>query len=58
MEMYFFKEDMNNNQMDLFNGNTPRHREKVVRGLKKDDSAILPSLQLYHNHVTVLGIER
>ena len=33
------------------NGNTIRHREKVIRGLKKDDSAILAGLQLYHNFV-------
>ena len=43
--------DMNNNQMESFNGNTVRHREKVVRGLKKEDSAILTGLRLYHNHV-------
>ena len=40
-----------NNQMESFNGNTIRHREKVVRGLKKEDSAILTGLQLYHNYV-------
>ena len=37
--------------MESFNGNTVRHREKVVRGLKKEDSAILIGLRLYHNHV-------
>ena len=36
----------NNNQMESFNGNTVRHREKVVRGLKTDDSAILSGLRL------------
>ena len=40
-----------NNQMESFNGATIRHREKVVRGLKRDDSAILTGLQLYHNYV-------
>ena len=40
-----------NNQMESFNGNTIRHREKVIRGLKKDDSAILTGLQLYHNFI-------
>ena len=40
-----------NNQMESFNGNTLRHREKVVRGLKKDDSAIITGLRLYHNFV-------
>ena len=43
--------DTNNNSMESFNGNTVRHREKVVRGLKKEDSAILTGLRLYHNHV-------
>ena len=36
---------------ESFNGNTVRHREKVVRGLKKEDSAILAGLRVYHNHV-------
>ncbi len=43
--------DMNNNQMESFNGATLRHREKVTRGLKKDDSAILSGLRIYHNYV-------
>ena len=43
--------DTNNNQMESFNGNTVRHREKVVGGLKTDDSAILSGLRVYHNHV-------
>ena len=32
-------------------GPPPRIREKVVRGLKREDSAILTGLQIYHNHV-------
>ena len=43
--------DLNNNQMESFNGNTIRLREKVVRGLKREDSAILTGLRLYHNFV-------
>ena len=43
--------DMNNNQMESFNGNTIRLREGVTRGLKKDDSAILSGLHIYHNHI-------
>lgn len=43
--------DMNNNQMESFNGNTYRMREEAARGLKRDDSAILAGLQLYHNFV-------
>ena len=46
-----FDGEHHNNQMESFNGNTIRHREKVVRGLKKEDSAILTGLQLYHNFV-------
>ena len=42
---------MNNNQMESFNGNILRQREKVTRSLKKDDSAILSRLRLYHNFV-------
>ena len=45
------QKDMNNNQMESFNGETVRHREKIVRGLKKEDSAILTGLRIYHNHV-------
>ena len=37
--------------MESFNGNTIRMREKVVRGLKDEDSALLAGLQTYHNHV-------
>ena len=43
--------DMNNNQMESFNGNTVRLREVTVRGLKREDSAILTGLRLYHNFV-------
>ena len=49
---------MDNNQMESFNGATVRHREKVVRGLKKEDSVILTGLRIYHNHVKPhLGLE-
>ncbi|MYH04469.1 MAG: DDE-type integrase/transposase/recombinase [Cenarchaeum sp. SB0669_bin_11] len=40
-----------NNQMESFNGATLRHREKVCRGLKKDDSSIISGLRIYHNFV-------
>ena len=43
--------DMNNNQMESFNGNTVRLREEATRGLKREDSTILTGLRLYHNHV-------
>ena len=46
-----FKGDTNNNQMESFNGNTLRAREKVVRGIKKDDSAILTGMQIHHNYI-------
>ena len=43
--------DRNNNQMEFFNGNMVRLREDVIRGLKKEDSAILSGLRVYHNHI-------
>ena len=43
--------DMNNNQMESFNSNTLRVREKVVRGIKKDDSAIFTGMQIHHNYI-------
>ena len=43
--------DMNNNQMESFNSNTLRAREKVVRGIKKDDSAIITGMQIHHNYI-------
>jgi transposase-like protein len=44
------KGDMNNNKMERFNGEV-RDREKVMRGLKKDDTPILKGYQLFHNFV-------
>ncbi|MCJ7719613.1 transposase [Candidatus Bathyarchaeota archaeon] len=41
---------MNNNKMERFNGGV-RDREKVMRGLKKDDTPILKGYQLFHNFV-------
>lgn len=37
--------------MESFNGATLRHREKVTRGLKREDSGIITGLRLYHNFV-------
>jgi putative transposase len=42
--------DMNNNKMERMNGEI-RDREKVMRGLKKDDTPILQGMQIYHNHM-------
>lgn len=42
--------DMNNNKMERLNGEF-RDREKVVRGLKKDDSPLLSGYQLFHNYI-------
>ena len=36
--------DTNNNRMESLSGNTVRYRERVIRGLKKDDSVILTCL--------------
>lgn len=42
--------DMNNNKMERLNGEF-RDREKIVRGIKKDDSVIIDGYKLYHNYV-------
>jgi transposase-like protein len=42
--------NMNNNKMERFNGEV-RDREKVMRGLKKEDTPILKGYQLFHNFV-------
>ncbi|MGH2612606.1 MAG: DDE-type integrase/transposase/recombinase [Rhabdochlamydiaceae bacterium] len=44
-----FKKDMNNNKMERFNGEL-RDREKVVRGVKKEDSPLILGSQIYHNY--------
>ncbi|MDE1843660.1 MAG: DDE-type integrase/transposase/recombinase, partial [Thaumarchaeota archaeon] len=40
--------DMNNNKMERMNGEF-RDREKVVRGIKKNDSVLFGGYQMYHN---------
>lgn len=42
--------DMNNNKMERLNGEF-RDREKIVRGIKKEDSVIIDGCQLYHNYI-------
>jgi len=42
--------DMNNNKMERMNGEF-RDREKVARGLKKDDSPLINGYQIYHNYI-------
>jgi hypothetical protein len=44
------KGDRNNNKMERMNGEI-RDREKVMRGLKKQDTMILKGYQIYHNHI-------
>ncbi len=41
--------DRNNNKMERLNGEF-RDREKIMRGVKKKDSAIFDGYQLYHNY--------
>ena len=41
---------MNNNKQERFNGEF-RDREKVMRGIKKDDSVIFDGYQLFHNYL-------
>jgi putative transposase len=42
--------DHNNNKMERMNGEV-RDREKVMRGLKKDDTPILKGYQIFHNYI-------
>jgi len=42
--------DKNNNKMERLNGEF-RDREKVMRGLKKNDSVVIDGYQLYHNYI-------
>ena len=44
------KGDMNNNKMERLNGEI-RDREKVMRGLKKNDTPIIHGIQIYHNYI-------
>ena len=42
--------DKNNNRMERLNGEI-RDREKVMRGLKKNDTPILTGCQIFHNYI-------
>ena len=42
--------DKNNNKMERLNGEI-RDREKVMRGLKRPETPIIPGYQIYHNYV-------
>ncbi len=42
--------DMNNNKQERLNGEI-RDREKVMRGLKKKDTAVLSGYQIFHNFI-------
>lgn len=42
--------DRNNNKMERLNGEI-RDREKVMRGIKKDDSPVISGYQIYHNYI-------
>ncbi|TSA16840.1 MAG: DDE domain-containing protein [Nitrosopumilales archaeon] len=49
--------DMNNNKMERLNGEF-RDREKVARGLKKDDSPLINGYQIFHNYIRPhMGLE-
>jgi transposase InsO family protein len=45
-----FQDNANNNKMERLNGEI-RDREKVMRGLKKNDTPLLTGYQIYHNYV-------
>ena len=42
--------DHDNNKMERLNGEI-RDREKVMRGLKKEDTPILTGYQIFHNYI-------
>jgi hypothetical protein len=42
--------DHNNNKMERMNGEV-RDREKTMRGLKTENTAILSGYQLFHNYI-------
>jgi putative transposase len=46
-----FDSERHNNKMEAMNGQTIRQREKVVRGVKKDDSPIFKGMQIFHNYI-------
>ncbi|MGA8856270.1 MAG: hypothetical protein WB643_03780 [Candidatus Bathyarchaeia archaeon] len=48
--MIRFGGEIHNNKMERMNGEL-RDREKVVRGLKREESPLLAGLQIYHNYV-------
>jgi len=45
-----FGGQIHNNKMERMNGEI-RDREKVVRGVKREDSPLITGLQIYHNYV-------
>jgi putative transposase len=45
-----FQGQVHNNKMERMNGEL-RDREKVVRGVKKEESPLLTGLQIYHNYI-------
>ena len=47
---YELSGERNNNKMKRLNGEI-RDREKVVRGIKKEDSPLLTGYQIYHNYI-------
>ena len=48
---------MNNNKMERLNGEF-RDREKVTRGIKKEDSIMFDGYQIFHNYLRPhMGLE-
>ena len=50
VEHVAWQKDKGNQKMEAFSG-TVRSREKVMRSLKREDSAILGGYQIYHNYI-------
>ncbi len=48
---------MSSNQTEFFNGDAPRAKEKVVRGIKGDDSIMLGGRRSTQLHKAPLGLD-
>ena len=46
-----FEGQVHNNKMERMNGELRTDREKVVAGVKREDSPLIAGLQIYHNYV-------
>ena len=52
-DIFGYRAHHNNNKMERFNGEV-RDREKVMRGLERQDTKILTGYQIIHNYIRQL----